>query len=113
MVLPDNQDQDEETPDSPPEPVRRPAARYPSDAAADGVTGTVHLKVFVSRRGRVEDALVVRSSGDDRLDRAAEEAVRHWRYQPARRHGQPAAAVDYVDVEFYRVDNEPARDDFH
>lgn len=91
--------------DSPLEPEERPDARYPESAAAAGVTGKVRLKVIVDPRGQVEDALVVRSSGDDRLDQAAEEAVRRWRYRPARRAGQAVTATDYVEVEFYR---EPA-----
>ena len=66
------------------------------------------LKLFVGRRGRVEDALVVRSSGDERLDQAAEAAVRRWRYRPARRDGHPVEAVDYVQVEFA---HEPAAPD--
>src|SRR5437763_513655 len=74
-------------PDRPPEPIVRPEARYPEEAAREGVTGSVRLKVIVDRRGRVEDAIVVRSSGDDRLDAAAEAAVRHSRYRPARRTG--------------------------
>jgi protein TonB len=100
-----------EAPVTPPEPVARPTARYPEDAAAEGVTGSVRLKVIVSRRGRVEDALVVRSSGDDRLDQAAETAVRRWRYRPARREGRAVTAVDYAVIEFYREDREPGSAD--
>jgi protein TonB len=93
-----------DAPDTAPEPVEQPDPHYPEDAAAEGVTGTVRLKVVVGMRGRVESVLVVRSSGDDRLDRAAEATVRQWRYQPARRGGRPKTAVDYVEVEFFRED---------
>lgn len=88
--------------DLPLEPEERPEAHYPEDAAAEGVTGKVRLKVVVDPRGRVEDTLVVRSSGDGRLDRAAQEAVRRWRYRPAQRAGRTVTATDYVEVEFYR-----------
>jgi TonB family protein len=107
--VPAHQREETRAPESAPlEPIARPEARYPEDAAAEGVTGRVRLKLFVGRRGRVEDALVVRSSGDERLDRAAEAAVRHWRYRPARRDGHPVEAVDYVQVEFA---HEPAAPD--
>jgi protein TonB len=96
--------------DSPLETQERPEARYPEDAAAEGVTGKVRLKVVVDPRGEVEDALVVRSSGDDRLDRAAEEAVRRWRYRPARRGGRMVTATDYVEVEFYREQEDNSKD---
>ena len=87
-------------------PSRRISRRraIPEDAAAEGVTGSVRLKVMVGRRGEVEDAQVVHSSGDERLDRAAEEAVRRWRYRPAHRAGRPVPAADYVRVEFYQDD---------
>ena len=75
------------------------------------MTGSVRLKVIVGRRGRVEDAVVVRSSGDARLDQAAEAAVRRWRYRPARRNGRAVTAVDYARIEFYRADTEPGRPD--
>jgi protein TonB len=87
-----------------PVPVEQPDPHYPEDAAAEGVTGTVRLKVVVGPRGLVESALVVRSSGDGRLDRAAEAAVRQWRYRPGLRGGRPRTAVDYVEVEFFRED---------
>jgi TonB family protein len=50
--------------------------------------------------------VVIRSSGDDRLDQAAEAAVRRWRYRPARRGGRAVTAVDYAVIEFYREDRE-------
>jgi len=87
-----------------PEPEDQPQARYPEDAAAEGVTGSVRLKVIVGRRGEVQDAKVVHSSGDERLDRAAEAAVRRWRYRPAHRAGRPVPAAYSVRVEFYQDD---------
>jgi protein TonB len=93
-------------PDAPPEPVERREARYPEDAARDDVTGSVRLKVIVDRRGRVEDAIVVRSSGDDRLDSAAEQAVLHWRYRPARQRGRAVTGIDYVTMDFFRDDRQ-------
>lgn len=85
-------------------------AHYPEEAAQEDVTGSVRLKAIVDRRGRVEEAVVVRSSGDDRLDAAAESAVRRWRYRPARRNGRAVTGVDYVVIDFYRDDREPAGD---
>jgi periplasmic protein TonB len=96
------QERESEPADAPLVPEERTEARYPESAAADGVTGKVRLKVVVDPRGQVEDALVGRSSGDERLDHAAEEAVRRWRYRPARRSGHAVMATDYVEVEFYR-----------
>jgi periplasmic protein TonB len=111
IIQPDASSGEVEARESPPEPIARPPARYPEDAADEGVTGSVRLKVVVSRRGRVEEAVVVRSSGDDRLDQAAEAAVRRWRYRPAQRDGRAVTAVDYAVIEFYREDREPGSPD--
>ena len=92
------------------QPVEQPEALYPAGAAAENVTGTVRLRVLVGRRGEVEDVQVVRSSGDDRLDEAAVDAVWHWRYRPARRDGRPVRVTDYVEVEFYRESEDRPED---
>jgi protein TonB len=68
---------------------RDAAPDYPESAREDGVSGSVTLSYTVNGEGRVEDARVVKSSGDSRLDQAALEAAKKWRYKPAVREGQP------------------------
>jgi TonB family protein len=77
-------------------------AEYPLGAVQEGVTGTVELKVVVDNEGFVERAVVVRSSGDARLDAAAIRSVMTWRYRPARRGGWPVPGTDLATVEFFR-----------
>jgi protein TonB len=69
-----------------------PAPRYPQAAIAAGEQGVVLLLVRVSSAGTVESLRVSQSSGFSRLDAAALETVRGWRFEPARRNG---AAVPY------------------
>jgi TonB family protein len=69
--------------------VRDVQPEYPESASEDGVSGSVTLSYTVNGEGRVEDVRVTRSSGDDRLDRAATSAARKWRYKPAVQDGQP------------------------
>jgi protein TonB len=94
-----------------PELIEREAVRYPPSAAEEGVTGTVHLKIVVSLRGRVETAFVVRSSGDARLDAAAVLSAMRWRYRPARRGDQPVPSVAYVAIQFALSDDSHRRDE--
>lgn len=54
----------------------------------------------ITEQGRVEDAHVERSAGHPDLDQAALEAVRRWRFEPARRSGEPVAVVVVLPVEF-------------
>ena len=65
--------------------------RYPESARRRGIEGTVLLKMRITAQGRVEDVQVIRSAGYPDLDESAMEAVRRWRFEPARRNGAPVA----------------------
>ncbi|URL58710.1 TonB family protein [Luteibacter flocculans] len=64
-------------------PVFMPSPRYPMSALRARREGQVVLSVTVTPEGEVAGVSVGRSSGDDALDRAAEEAVRGWRFAAA------------------------------
>lgn len=74
--------------------------RYPADALKEGKTGVTVLVVDVDAQGGVIDVKVERSSGDARLDVAAQEAAAKWRFNPAMKQGQPVAGKVRVPVEF-------------
>jgi protein TonB len=63
--------------------------RYPLIARRSGVEGTVLLNVLVTTDGRASRVHVEKSSGSSALDNAALDAVKGWRFVPARR-GQEA-----------------------
>jgi protein TonB len=65
--------------------LRNPAPRYPLAARRAGEQGTVTLRVLVSREGLPARVDVEKSSGSPHLDNAAHEAVKGWRFNPARR----------------------------
>ena len=69
---------------------------YPASARRAGIEGTTLLGVRVEADGRVGDVVLKRSAGHPDLDRAAENAVRRWRFEPAHR-GADAVAV-WVDL---------------
>lgn len=64
-------------------PVYMPSPRYPMAAIRAQREGQVILNVTVTQEGDVTDVSVGRTSGDLDLDRAAEEAVRGWRFAAA------------------------------
>lgn len=53
--------------------------------------GQVLLDVHIQPDGSVAEVKLKRSSGFPRLDDAAVQAVRRWRYVPARRGNEPIA----------------------
>jgi protein TonB len=61
--------------------------RYPPEAARRGQQGTVTLRLYIAPDGNVMSAEVAESSGFPLLDRAARDAVAHWRFRPAKLEG--------------------------
>lgn len=69
-----------------------PPPDYPAAARRMGQQGTVILEVFILTNGSVGEIRLKTSSGHTRLDEAAIEAVKKWRYLPATRGDKP---IDY------------------
>jgi protein TonB len=76
----------------------RPA--YPRTARSLGIQGTTLLHVLVSDRGRVAEVIVKQSAGHPDLDKAAADAVRRWRFEPARRGPDPVEMWVQLPFEF-------------
>ncbi len=74
--------------------------KYPTDSRRAHEEGTVVLSVLLSTDGRVTDISVTRSSGFARLDRAALDAVRGWRWSPLMRDGSPVMVRGVVTIPF-------------
>jgi protein TonB len=66
--------------------------RYPESARRAGAQGITTLRVRVLESGKVGEVLIDKSAGYRDLDFAAAEAVKKWRFEPARR-GKEAVAV--------------------
>lgn len=83
----------------PPVPLpSNPLPDYPAQAKAEGRTGLVVLKVVIGVDGRVQSAEVLR--GDEPFASAALQAVRQWRYQPARYKEQPIRVYRIIQIPF-------------
>ena len=80
--------------------LRNPAPSYPLVARRNGEQGTVTLRVLVTREGIPSQVSVEKSSGSHHLDGAALEAVKTWRFVPARRGAGAVEAWVLVPVVF-------------
>ena len=76
----------------------RPA--YPAGPRRLGIQGTTLLRVHVQADGRIGDVLVEQSAGHPELDDAAVDAVKRWRFEPARRGAEAIAMWVLLPVEF-------------
>lgn len=88
-------------PVTPPYLVASTDPRYPPAARNREIEGTVYVKMLVSSGGRVENAFVARSSGNEALDGAAVEAVYNWSFSPAKdTYGSPVRCYITMPVNF-------------
>lgn len=76
--------------------LRNPAPVYPSSSRRLGEEGRVLLRVQVSAEGSPITVQVKQSSGFERLDDAARNAVTKWKFVPAHQNG--LALTSWVEV---------------
>jgi TonB family protein len=82
-----------------PQPSRgNPQPKYPRDARKAGKVGMVRFKVIITADGHVDDIQVV--EGEDPFSDAALQAVKKWRYQPAKFQGETIAVRRVIEVHF-------------
>ena len=99
-------------PPSPPAPPRielpssnagylnNPKPTYPAISRRLGEQGKVVLRVFIDAEGSPQQIEIRQSSGYERLDQQALDAVRRWRFVPGKRNGVPEAMWNIVPINF-------------
>jgi len=85
-------------------PVETRPPVYPPRCLRMGIEGTVRVRVLVGEDGRPQEVTIGKSSGESALDESALEAVRTWRFEPARRNGVPVRAWAVVPIEFKLIE---------
>jgi protein TonB len=84
---------------TPPRILREVKADYTEDARKRNIEGEVVLEIVVRRDGTVGDVTLIEGLPSGLSDRAIQ-AVRQWRFSPARRLGQPVDVIVEVAIEF-------------
>lgn len=74
--------------------------RYPIESRRKHEQGTVVLSLTLGVDGAVENLAIAQSSGFSRLDAAARDAVRTWRWKPTIRDGRPVRVKGVVEIPF-------------
>ena len=82
--------------------LHNPAPTYPAQSRRLKEEGTVLLLVRVSAEGTPLSVEIRNSSGFERLDEAGLQAVRQWRFVPAKRGSENVAASVLVPIQFKR-----------
>ena len=84
---------------APPGLLREVRPDYTEEARRRGIEGDVVLEIVVRADGLVGNVKVLQGLGGG-LDKRAIDAVRQWRFSPARRFGTPVDVMVEVAVEF-------------
>jgi len=80
--------------------LNNPKPAYPPLSRRLNEEGRVVLRVQISAEGTATEVTVHTGSGFPRLDNAALEAVRQWRFIPAKQGGQAVASTVLVPMPF-------------
>jgi len=84
---------------SPPKLVHQVPPKPDSGTKGFRISGTVLIALIVSSHGLPVDVHVARSV-DKELDQSAIDAVKEWRFEPARKNGTPVAVKVTVEIRF-------------
>jgi protein TonB len=76
----------------------RPA--YPAEARRAQAEGTTTVRAHITADGAIDQIQVQGSAGHPALDQAAVDAVRRWRFEPARSGSVAVAVWAVIPVEF-------------
>lgn len=82
-----------------PQPIDTPDPEYTEEARRAKIQGTCILWLIVDAEGHPRDIRVVRGLGYG-LDAKALETVKQWRFEPAKKNGQPVNVQVSVEVGF-------------
>ena len=73
---------------------------YPRISKRLGEEGIVRVRLDISIAGTTTHAIIVQTSGFDRLDEAALRAVKNWKFKPAIKGGRPVETSIDIPVRF-------------
>lgn len=86
--------------DTAPEAIQSVTPIYPEGTRVAGLTGTTQIEVSIDASGTIVSTRVALSSGDARLDRAAEDAAKQWTFKPATRKGEAVPSTMILPFRF-------------
>ena len=86
----------------PPKVIHQVSPKPNSGAAGFRISGAVLIGLVVSSHGLPLNVHVVRSVDKD-IDQSAIDAVREWRFEPARKGDKPVAVRLTIEIRFHDV----------
>ena len=85
---------------TPPKLVKRVNPKFPQGAQTFGVGGALVLEVIITPDGRLQAPRVIKPLPAPTLSYAAIDAVRRWRFEPAKADGKPVCVIFNLTVNY-------------
>lgn len=85
--------------DENPVPLKTPPPRYPDAMKREGISGLVAIAVVIDEKGNIISSVVTKSSHSD-FDKPALDAVKSWKFKPAKIDGTPVKVRVTVPLRF-------------
>ena len=83
----------------PPVPVRTVAPKFPEEMRRNGNAGLVTVSCLIDEKGNVTEPKVVKST-NDAFSEPAVEALKKWKFKPAKKNGEAVAIRVNIPVQF-------------
>jgi protein TonB len=83
----------------PPVPVRTVAPKFPEEMRRNGSAGLVTVSCLIDEKGNVTEPKVVKSS-NEAFSEPAIEALKKWKFKPAKKDGEAVAIRVNIPVQF-------------
>lgn len=82
-----------------PVPVRTVAPEYPPLMKTQNVSGVVMVKCTIDEQGNVTETVVAKTT-NQAFDQSATDAVKKWKFKPARQDGNPIQVTVTIPIKF-------------
>lgn len=73
---------------------------YPPALRREGIEGSATVRVTIDERGRVTSVALVKATDPRFFEATQEQALRYWRFEPARRDGVAVVSEQTMTVQF-------------
>jgi len=73
---------------------------YPFLARRRGIEGSVKIRFFVTRQGRVEGLKIIKAEPTGYFEKAVQETVKNWRFQPGMLNGAKVKTLAETTIVF-------------
>ena len=87
---------------TPPRVIKQVNPQYPASLRGVRVTGSVMIALIVTSQGMPKDPHVIQGINDE-VDHAAMEALKQWRFAPARKNDKPVAVRVVIEIAFHSM----------